>query len=185
MTEDDGHAHATGSPCLAIRAECEAHGRQPFATLWLPPTRPAAATYEANAAAYDAELAALDREIREAVARLPQARRRIITSHDAFGYFEAAYGIAFIAPQGISTEAEPSAKTVAALIRQIRAERIPALFIESISDPRLIARIAEETGARIGGTLYSDALSAPGGDAATYIDMMRHNIRELATALAS
>ena len=143
------------------------------------------AAYEANAAAYDAELAALDREIRQAVARLPEGRRRIITSHDAFGYFEAAYGIAFLAPQGVSTEAEPSARTVATLIRQIRAERIPAVFIESISDPRLIARIGEETGARIGGTLYSDALSAPGGDAATYIEMMRHNIRELATALAS
>jgi zinc/manganese transport system substrate-binding protein len=141
--------------------------------------------YEANAAAYDAKLAALETEVRTAIARIPPERRRIITSHDAFGYFAAAYGVAFVSPQGVSTEAEASAMAVAGIIRQIKAQAIPAVFIENISDPRLLARIADETGARIGGTLYSDALSGPDDGAGTYIEMMRHNIRELASALAS
>jgi zinc/manganese transport system substrate-binding protein len=143
------------------------------------------AEYEANAAAYLAKLDALDKEIRETVTRIPPARRKVITSHDAFGYFKAAYGIDFIAPQGVSTESEASARDVANLIRQIRRQKIPAVFLENISDPRLVKRIADETGARIGGTLYSDALSQPSGPAATYIDMMRHNLRQISEALLS
>ena len=131
------------------------------------------------------KLDALDAEIRAAVARIPRDRRKIITSHDAFGYFEKAYGIDFVAPQGVSTEAEASAKDVARIIRQIRREKIPAVFLENVSDPRLVERIARETGAKIGGTLYSDALSGPDGPAATYIDMMRHNIRAISAALSS
>jgi zinc/manganese transport system substrate-binding protein len=103
--------------------------------------------------------------------------------HKAFGYFGDAYGIEFIAPEGLSTDAQPSARDVAQLIEQIRREKIPALFMENIADPRLIQRIAEETGARIGGTLYSDALSLPDGPAGTYIAMMRNNVRELTRAL--
>lgn len=143
------------------------------------------AEYEANAAAYTAKLDALDTEIKETVARIPPERRRIIASHDAFGYFERAYGIAFVAPQGVSTEAEASAKDVAKIIRQIKAEKIPAVFLENVSDPRLTERIAKESGARIGGRLRSDALSPPDGPAGTYIDMMRHNIRTLGAALSS
>ena len=124
------------------------------------------------------------KRLRATVARIPADRRRVITSHEAFGYFERAYGIDFVAPQGVSTDAEASAKDVARIIQQIRKERIPAVFVETIADPRLIRRIAEETGARIGERLYSDALSGPDGPAATYIDMMRHNIRALAAALA-
>lgn len=143
------------------------------------------ATYEANAAAYLAKLDALDARVKEAVAAIPEANRRIITSHDAFGYFGAAYGIEFIAPQGVSTEAEASAKDVAKIVRQIKAEKIPAVFVENISDPRLVDRIAKETGAKIGGTLYSDALSDDKGPASTYIDMIQNNIRELSSALSS
>jgi zinc/manganese transport system substrate-binding protein len=142
------------------------------------------AIYEANAARYLASLDALEAEVKAAIAKLPPDRRRIITSHDAFGYFGDAYGIAFIAPQGVSTETEASAKDVARIIRQIRAEKIPAVFLENVSDPRLAQRIAKETGARIGGRLYSDALSPPDGPAGTYIDMMRSNIRELTAALS-
>jgi zinc/manganese transport system substrate-binding protein len=138
--------------------------------------------YEANAAAYLARLDELEHEVRDAVARIPPERRRLISSHDAFGYFEKAYGIDFVAPHGVSTEAEASAKDVARIIRQIRTENIKAVFLENISDPRLIERIAKETGARLGGKLYSDALSAAGGPAATYIDMMRHNIRTISAA---
>jgi len=117
------------------------------------------------------------------VAALPTERRRVITSHDAFGYFGEAYGLDFIAPQGVSTEAEASAGDVAALIRQIRAERVPALFIENISDSRLLEQIARETDAVIGGTLYSDALSDPDGPAGSYLDMIRHNVRVIGAAL--
>lgn len=142
------------------------------------------AIYGANAQAYLAELDALETEVRETIAAIAPERRRIITSHDAFGYFQDAYGLAFIAPQGVSTDAEASAKDVARIIAQVRRERIPALFIENVSDARMIERIAAETGAKIGGALYSDALTPATGDAPTYIDMMRHNVRELRKALA-
>lgn len=141
--------------------------------------------YEANAAAYDRRLDALDAELRAAVARIPAERRRVITSHDAFTYFEAAYGLAFVAPQGVSTESEASAADVGRLIRQIRRENIKAIFVESVTDPRLVERIARETGARVGERVYSDALSAPDGPAGTYIDMMRHNIRAFGAALGA
>jgi zinc/manganese transport system substrate-binding protein len=141
------------------------------------------ATYEANAAAYMEELARLDADIRRAVAAIPPARRKVITTHDAFGYFAADYGIAFIAAQGLSTETEPSARDIARIIRMIREENIPALFFENAVDPRLVRRIAAETGARIGGTLFSDTLTTAAGPAATYVDMMRHNIGELVDAL--
>jgi zinc/manganese transport system substrate-binding protein len=139
--------------------------------------------YEANAARYLAELDALDAEIRASVARIPADRRKIITSHDSFGYFAEAYGIAFIAPRGLSTESEASAKDVARLIQQIRREKITAVFVESVSDPRLIQQIARESGAKVGGSLFSDALSKPDGAAPTYIHMMRHNIRTISEAL--
>jgi zinc/manganese transport system substrate-binding protein len=142
-----------------------------------------AAAYTANAGAYLARLDALDQEIRRALATIPPERRRIITSHDAFGYFADAYGIDFLAPAGLANEAEPSARAVARIIRRIEADRIPALFLENVVDPRLIEAIARETGARVGGTLYSDALTAPDGPAPTYLDLMRHNAQELAKAL--
>ena len=141
--------------------------------------------FEANAAAYVAKLDTLDVEIKTAIETIPPARRKVITAHSAFGYFSDAYGIEFIAPEGFSTETEPSARTVTRLIDQIRREKIPAVFMENVADPRLLQRIAEETGTRIGGRLYSDALSPPDGPAATYIEMMRSNVRELTSALTS
>lgn len=142
-----------------------------------------AALYSANADSYLAKLAALDSEIREAVAEIPAERRKVISTHDAFGYFAAAYGIAFIAPQGVSTDAEASARSVARIIKQIRAEAIPAVFLENMTDPRLMRRIAAETGAKIGGSLYSDSLTDENGEAPTYIAMVRHNIKALTSAL--
>jgi len=144
-----------------------------------------AEVFRANAQIYLAELDALDREVRAAVAEIPAIRRKVISTHDAFGYFAAAYGIEFIAPLGVSTESEASARDIAAIITQIRDSKIPAVFLENISDPRLIRQIAAETGAKIGGTLYSDSLTAENGDAPTYIDMVRHNIRTLTGALAN
>jgi zinc/manganese transport system substrate-binding protein len=139
--------------------------------------------FRTNATAYLAKLDALDREVREAIATIPENRRKVISTHDAFGYFAAAYGIAFIAPLGVSTESEASARDVAGIISQIKTAKIPAIFLENISDPRLIQRIAAETGARVGGTLYSDSLTGEKGDAPTYIDMVRHNIKALTSAL--
>ena len=137
-----------------------------------------------QAQAYLAKLDALDREVRDAIARIPQGRRKVISTHDAFGYFASAYGIDFIAPEGVSTESEASARDIADIITQVKNQKIPAVFLENISDPRLMRRIAAETGASIGGTLYSDSLTDEKGDAPTYIDMVRHNIRTLTGALA-
>ena len=142
-----------------------------------------AATFEANAKAYDAELAELDAWVRQSIAEVPSAKRRVITSHDAFGYLAAAYGIEFLAPLGLSSEAEASAGSLAALIRQLREERIKALFVESIMDPRLIAMLAREAGVPPGQPLYSDALSAPGAGAETYVAMFRHNITALVVGM--
>ena len=139
--------------------------------------------YRNNLANFDEQLIALDIEIRLAIMAIPAERRKIVTTHDAFGYFAQAYGIEMIAPQGVSTEAEPSAKDVARIIRQVKSDHIPAVFLENISDPRLAQRIATESGAHMGGKLYSDALSKENEPAGTYIAMMKANIRELTKAL--
>ncbi|MEM7025682.1 MAG: zinc ABC transporter substrate-binding protein, partial [Pseudomonadota bacterium] len=143
-----------------------------------------AASYDANTETYISEMQALDAEILALVAALPEEARTVVTSHDAFGYFAARYGLTFEAPQGLSTESEPSAADVAEMITQIREENISAVFVESITDNRLLEQIANDTGASIGGTLYSDALSGPDGPASTYLDMMRHNATTIAQALS-
>lgn len=142
------------------------------------------AAYAARFADYSAALDRLDTENRASLAAIPPERRKIVTSHDAFAYLGRAYGIVFLAPQGVSTETQPSAKDIARIIRFIRETKAPAVFIETISDPRQMERIAQESGAKIGGKLYSDALSPPDGPAGTTIDMIRTNIRELTKALA-
>jgi zinc/manganese transport system substrate-binding protein len=141
------------------------------------------AIYESNAKQYLADLDGLEADVRSAIASIPAERRKVIASHDAFGYFQQEYGVAFIAPRGVSTESEASAKDVARIIQQIRREKITAVFLENISDQRLMQQIARESGAAIGGTLYSDALSRADGPAPTYIRMMRHNIRVISEAL--
>lgn len=144
-----------------------------------------AKVFQQNRDKYIAEIKALDKEIGGILGKLPKDRRTIVTSHDAFQYFGRAYGLTFVAPQGISTESKPSAKDVARLINFIRKNKIRAVFVESITDPRLLKRIADETGAAIGGTLYPGALSGPKGPAPTYLDMMRHNAKTIAKALSS
>jgi zinc/manganese transport system substrate-binding protein len=136
-----------------------------------------------QAKAYLEKLETLDREVRDAVVKIPSDRRKVISTHDAFGYFAAEYGIQFIAPLGVSTETEPSARDIAAIISQIKAQKIPAVFLENINDDRLIRRIAAETGSKVGGTLISDGLTEEKGPAPTYIDMVRHNIKALTSAL--
>ena len=142
-----------------------------------------AALYRANATGYLAKLDALDHEVAAALAAIPPARRRIISTHDAFGYFSARYGFEFIAPEGVSTEAEASARAIARIIDAVKREKVAAVFLENITDPRLAESIAAQTGAKIGGTLYSDALSDAKGPAPNYIEMVRHNVKELTEAL--
>lgn len=188
--EAHGHGHAHGSP----RKITDPHAWQSLANgrLYARNIRDGLvkadpegkAAYEANAATLVAAIDALEPEVKAAIARIPAGQRKLITSHDAFGYFATAYGLDFLAPEGVSTEGAASAKDVAAIIKQIRAEKIPAVFVENITDKRLLEQISRESGARIGGTLFSDALSPAGGPAATYLDMFRHNVRTLTAALA-
>lgn len=141
------------------------------------------AQIEQRGADYRARIDQLDAQVRAWLGTVPRAQRRVISSHDAFGYFGAAYGVDFLAPQGWATHSEPSAAAVARLIRQIKQDGVRAIFIENISDPRLVERIAREGGVRIGGTLYSDALSKPEGPAGTYLQLIEHNARSLTAAL--
>jgi len=185
MTEEDEHDHGKTDPhawqSVANAKIYVANVRD--ALVQVDPAGKAA--YEANAAAYLAKLDQLENDVKATIAAIPTARRKIITTHDAFGYFGAAYRMQFIAPQGVSTETEVSARDVAKIIRQIRSQKIPAVFMENVTDPRLMKRIAEEGGAKIGGKLYSDALSGPDGPAATYLDMMRSNLKEFQSALTN
>lgn len=144
-----------------------------------------ASTYYRNRADYVAEIEALDAEIQEIVAGLSETRRTVVTAHDAFQYFGRAYGLTFLSPQGLSTEAEVSAQDVARLIERNRDQNISAVFLENITDSRLLEQIANETGATIGGTLYPGALSKEDGPAPTYLEMMRHNATTLAQALGT
>lgn len=142
-----------------------------------------AESYRANAERYTGELKSLDAEIRNAFAALPAERRKVVSSHDAFAYFGKAYGIRFLSPVGVSNNAEPTAKGVARLIQQLKKDNIPAIFIENVADARLIERIRSESGTRVGGTLYSDALSVESGPAPDYLSMMRSNFKVLHEAL--
>jgi zinc/manganese transport system substrate-binding protein len=142
-----------------------------------------AAAYRAAASAYSAEIAAKDRWVRAELTDVPSGQRRIITSHDAFGYFGAAYGIAVLAPVGVSTEAEPSAAGMAQLIRQMKSEGIKVVFFENMTSPKLVETLASEAGARVGGTLFSDALSPPGGGADSYLRMFDNNVPQLKAAM--
>lgn len=145
---------------------------------------PAGATaYQTNANAYVKELQALDTWAKAQFAAIPADKRKAITSHDAFGYLAAQYQIKFLAPQGVSTDAEPSAKQIAQLIRQIQREKIRAVFGENMSSPRLLAQLSQDAGAKPGLPLYVDALSAAGGPAGTYLKLMRHNVAQLAAGM--
>jgi zinc/manganese transport system substrate-binding protein len=142
-----------------------------------------AAAIAQRSAQYVAQLNALDDLLRARFAAIPKAQRRVITSHDAFGYLGAAYDIEFLSPQGMSTGSEASAASVARLIEQIRSQSVRAVFVENISDPRLVRRLAQEGGAAVGGRLYSDALSLPGTEADTYLKLFAHNAAALAAGM--
>jgi len=139
--------------------------------------------YKTNAAAYTKKLDVTEAEVKGAIASIPESKRTIITSHDAFGYFQHEYGLKFLAPEGISTDSEASAADIVALIKQIKEDKASAIFVENITNPRLIEQIASETKLKVGGTLFSDALSQPEEGASTYIDMMHHNIETFKKAI--
>ena len=148
-------------------------------------TAPAsAAAFYQNRAEYVAEIELLDKQIKEQFAALPESARTVVTSHDAFQYFARDYGLTFLAPQGLSAESEASARDVAELIKQVRAEGISAVFVENVTDPRLLRQIASETGSVIGGELFPGALSDKNGPAATHLKLMQHNATTIATALS-
>jgi zinc/manganese transport system substrate-binding protein len=184
-----------GIPPLKLGSEADPHAWQSVANAkvyvanirdGLVAADPAdAEAFKANAARYLAELDALEAEVKDAIAKIPPERRKLITTHNAFGYLASAYGITFIAPSGVSTETEPSARDIARIIDQIKAEKIPAVFLENISDDRLIGRIAAETGAKVGAILFSDSLTDEKGPAPTYIALVRHNIKALTSALGN
>ena len=144
-----------------------------------------AAKFYQNRATYTAEIESMHNQIKKLISSLPQHQRTVVTSHDAFQYFGRDYGITFLAPQGLSTDSEASAQDVAKLIEQMRTKKIKAVFLENITDPRLLQQIAKETGAKIGGTLYPGALSEPDGPAPTYLKMLHHNAKTLSQALGS
>ncbi len=200
MTRDDGHGHSHGHDHDHGKDEGKGKAVDPHAWQDIANVRryvaniagalaaadPEGATaYRSAAERYDGELQALDAEIRAAFAALPAERRKVVSSHAAFGYFARAYDIRFLSPVGVANNAEPTAKGVARLIRQLKEEKVPAVFIENVADPRLIERIRSESGAAVGGTMYSDALSKAGGPASTYVHMMRTNLATLQKALVA
>lgn len=141
------------------------------------------AQYRKNELSYQAQLDRLDSTIRASWATVPPEQRKIITSHDAFAYYAKEYQVNFRAAQGINTAAEATPKGIAQLVRQIQKENIKALFVESISDPRLIEQIGRETGVNPAGELFSDSLSAKGGPATSYIKLMDYNTGSLVKAV--
>jgi zinc/manganese transport system substrate-binding protein len=183
MASDHGHGHSEADPhawqnplnvVLYVRNIAAA----------LSKADPAGASqFAANAEAYVKELNALDAWAQTQIATIAPAKRKVITSHDAFGYFAAQYGVKFLAPQGINTETEPSAKQVAQLIQQMQREKIRAVFVENMSNPKLIAQLSKDAGATLGASLYADALSAADQPGATYLQMMRHNVTLLVAGM--
>jgi zinc/manganese transport system substrate-binding protein len=144
---------------------------------------PNAAHYRERAQAFDRRLVDLDTWVKAEIARVPADKRRAITGHDSFRYFSSAYGVKFQSPRGYNTSSEPSARDVATLIREVREQRIKALFVENMTNPGLIDQIARESGAVVGPRLYTDALSGPDGPAPTYEKMMRHNVTALVAGM--
>lgn len=142
-----------------------------------------ASSYEANATAYAEKLKALDVWAKDQIGTISKSKRKVITSHDAFAYFGANYGLVFLAPQGVNTDSEPSAKQVAQLIQQIKREKIRAVFVENMSNPKLVAQLSKDAGATLGASLYSDALSHADKSGATYLQMMRHNVEQLVAGM--
>ena len=180
-----GHSHSHAADPHAWQNPLNVKQYVQNIRLALAAAKPAAAQeFEQRAQAYSRDLDALDQSIRERLKPIPVAQRRIVTSHDAFGYFAAAYNVKFYPLQGLSTGSEPSAADVVRIIDQIKKNKVSAIFVENISDARVLERITKESGARIGGTLYADALSEPGTSVDTYLKLIEHNAATIIKGLA-
>ena len=178
LDEDDGHQHSHLDPHAWHNPQNVLRYVDNITAGLSQADAAGAAYYRARADAYKQKVQALDSWAAQQFAAVAAPRRKVLTSHDAFGYFGERYQVRFMAPQGVSTDAEASAKAVAQLIRQVKKEQVKAVFFENMSDRRLIDQLAREAGARVGGKLYSDALSAqPGGR--SYLDMFRSNVEAL------
>jgi len=194
LTDDDAEGEVQSTPVHSHGAPTDPHAWQSLANgrlyagnigealAQVAPDR--AGHFLAAAAAYSQRLGVLEAWVHRELGAIPKAERKIITSHDAFGYFGKSYGIKILAPVGISTEAEPTAQDVAALIRQMKAAKVRAVFIEAMTDSRLVQQISKDGGGTIGGTLYTDSLSPADGPAPTYEAMFRHNVETLKAALS-
>lgn len=183
---EDSHGHNHGHAQDPHAWQDLRHGQsyvRTIATALVAADPEGAESYRARAEAYLTRLAALDAWVRQQIATVPEARRQVVTSHDAFGYFAAAYGVRFLAPQGISTDSEPSAAEVARLIRLLKQQKITALFLENMANPATLRRLAAEAGVSVRGRLYADALSPPDGPAPDYEAMFRHNLGLLVPAM--
>ncbi|MFM7012004.1 MAG: metal ABC transporter solute-binding protein, Zn/Mn family [Betaproteobacteria bacterium] len=181
-----GHSHSHAADPHAWQNPLNVKQYVQNIRLALAAAKPAAAQeFEQRAQAYSRDLDALDQSIRERLKPIPVAQRRIVTSHDAFGYFAAAYTVKFYPLQGVSTGSEPSAADVVRIIDQIKKNKVTAIFVENISDARVLERITKESGARIGGTLYADALSEPGTAVDTYLKLIEHNAATIIKGLAA
>lgn len=188
-----GHAHGVGHIDEAHPGEVDPHAWQSLSNGMVYASNIASALikadpanaedYRARAELYISEMKKLDEKIRQTLATIPADRRHVVTSHDAFGYFARDYGVQFISAMGISSDAEPSAKGLAMLINQVKATHSPAVFLENVTNPKLIQQIARETGAKVGGSLYSDALDQPDKPAGTYLGMFKWNAGQLIYAL--
>jgi len=143
------------------------------------------ADFQSRATDYLKQIDALEKSTQARIAAVPMERRRVITSHDAFGYFARAYKVTFYPLQGLSTASEPSAADVVRIVNEIKKNKVTAIFAENISDPRVLERVAKDTGANIGGTLYADALSAPGTQADTYLKMFELNVSTIVAGISA
>lgn len=186
-THDHGHSHAHTAPDPHAWQSL-LNGRQyveniKVALIAAIPAQ--AADIQVRASAYLKQIDALEKSTQERIAAVPAERRRVITSHDAFGYFGRAYKVTFYPLQGLSTGSEPSAADVARIVNEIKKNKVTAIFAENISDPRVLERVAKDTGAKIGGTLFADALSKPGGGADSYLQMFEHNVASIIAGISA
>jgi len=183
MAAEAGHAHAESDPHAWQNPLNVVQYVNNIAAGLAKADPSGAATYQANAQAYAKQLNDFDAQAKAQFDAIAPAKRKVITSHDAFGYLGAHYQITLLAPEGMSTDAQPSAKHVAMLIRQIKREKIKAVFVENMSNPKLIEQLSKDAGVSVGATLYADALSEASGPAATYLKMMQHNLTQLVAGM--
>ena len=190
MAESDhGHGHAHSHAALDPHAwQSLPNARQYVENIRvaLSAAMPAhSADFQSRTTDYLKQIDALEKSTQARIAAVPMERRRVITSHDAFGYFARAYKVTIYPLQGLSTASEPSAADVVRIVNEIKKNKVTAIFAENISDPRVLERVAKDTGAKIGGTLYADALSAPGTQADTYLKMFELNVSTIVAGISA